>query len=217
MSILDGRGNMTRKYELKQRAQGKAETRQRIVEATVELHGSVGPAQTTISSIAELAGVQRLTVYRHFPDDQSLFRACSGHWAALHPRPDPSRWASMTDPTERLRIALHELYAYYGETEAMSTNVRRDLPQLPALQEAAAQFAPYWDGVRTALDRDWKVRGHRRKLVRAAVGHAVEFETWKSLARSQSLSHEEAVELMVSLVSGAQASSRRVIPTTGGW
>lgn len=200
---------MTRKYELNQRAQRKAETRQRIVEATVELHGSIGPAQTTISSIAELAGVQRLTVYRHFPDDRSLFRACSGHWAVLHPRPDPTRWATLDDPCDRLRVALGELYGYYRATETMSANVRRDLPQLPALQETAAQFAPYWDSVRAALDSGWKVRGHRRKLVRAAVGHAVEFETWKSLARAQSLSDTDAADVMVSLVFGLQASSRR--------
>ncbi len=210
-----GRENMTRKYELKQRAESQAETRRRIVEATVELHGSVGPAKTTISAIAELAGVQRLTVYRHFPDDQSLFRACSGHWAVQHPRPDPSRWTEVADPTERLRVALGELYAYYRATEAMSTNVRRDLPQMPVLQEVAARFAPYWDDVRAALRRSWKTRGHRRKLLRAAVGHAVDFDTWKSLALSQDLSDADAVELMVSLVSGLQASNRSSTGKTG--
>ena len=194
----------TRKYELKQRAQSQAETRQRIVEATVELHGSIGPARTTISSIAELAGVQRLTVYRHFPDDQSLFRACSGHWAGLHPRPDYSRWAALDDPTERLRVALGELYAYYRATEAMSANVRRDLPELPALQEVAAPLALYWVEARAVLDRGWKARGHRWKLLRAVVGHAVEFETWRSLARRQGLSDADAGEVMVRLVCGVQ-------------
>src|SRR6266851_6093020 len=105
---------MTRKYELKQRAQSQAETRQRIVEATVELHDSLGPARTTISAIAERAGVQRLTVYRHFPDDRSLFRACSGHWAARNPKPDPSSWAAVDDPEARLRLALAEIYAFFG-------------------------------------------------------------------------------------------------------
>ena len=196
---------MTRSYELKQRAQSQAETRQRIVEAAVGLHGSVGPARTTISAIAERAGVQRLTVYRHFPDERSLFQACSGHWAVQHPRPDPSRWAPLDDPEERLRAALRELYAYYRITEQMSANVRRDLPQSPALQELAARFAPYWESVRAVLDRGWGTRGRRRMLLRAAIGHAIDFETWRSLAGAQGLGDAEAADLMVGLARAAQA------------
>jgi AcrR family transcriptional regulator len=190
---------MTRKYELKQRANSQAETRRRIVEATVDLHGSVGPAKTTISAIAERAGVQRLTVYRHFPDERSLFKACSGHWAAQHPRPDPARWATVEDPEARLRAGLLELYAYYRATEDMSANVRRDLAHLPVLEELAASQAAYWEGVRSELDRGWGSRARRRMLLRAAIGHAVEFETWRSLARRQGLDDADAVEIMVRL------------------
>ena len=195
---------MTRKYDLKQRAQSQADTRRRIVEATVKLHGSVGPARTTISAIAKQAGVQRLTVYRHFPEERSLFQSCSGHWAVLHPRPDVSRWAAVADPEERLRVALCEIYAYYRATEEMTANVRRDLPQLPALQEVATPFAQYWEAARTALDRGWTTRGHRRRLVRTVIGHAVEFETWRSLARHEALDDVEAAEIMVLLARAVQ-------------
>jgi AcrR family transcriptional regulator len=195
---------MARKYELKTRAVSQTETRQRIVEATVDLHGSVGPAKTTISAIADRAGVQRLTVYRHFSDERSLFQACSGHWAVLHPRPDPASWSALKVPEERLRVALGEIYAYYRATEAMSANVRRDLPQLPVLQEVAAPFAQHWEAVREALDRGWKTRGRRRALVRAAIGHAIEFETWRSLVRSQGLADSEAIEVMVRLALAVQ-------------
>src|SRR6476619_3705653 len=126
---------MPRKYEQKQRARSRAETHERIVEATVALHRELGPARTTVSAIAERAGVQRLTVYRHFPDERALFRACSGHWAALHPLPDPSAWSAIDDPAARLALALAELYAHYGETEQMNANIRRDLPIVPAIQE----------------------------------------------------------------------------------
>src|SRR5713101_5835058 len=177
-----GHVDMTRKYELKQRAQSQAATRQRIVEATVALHGSVGPARTTITAIAERAGVQRLTVYRHFPDERSLFQACSGHWAVQHPRPDTSRWAAVENPEERLQTALCEIYAYFRTTKEMTANVRRDLPELPVLQEVATPVAQYWEAARIVLDRSWKTRGHRRALVRAVIGHAAEFETWRSLA-----------------------------------
>src|SRR5438309_7399128 len=111
---------MTRKYELKQRAQSQAETRQRIVEATVALHDSLGPSRTTISAIAERAGVQRLTVYRHFPDERTLFQACSSHWTSRNPKPDLATWAALDDPEERLRTALAEIYAFYRATEGMT-------------------------------------------------------------------------------------------------
>jgi AcrR family transcriptional regulator len=195
---------MKRTYELKQRAQRQAETRQRIVEATVDLHRELGPARTTISAIAERAGVQRLTVYRHFPDERSLFQACSGHWAVQHPRPDYSRWVVLDDPSERLRVALREIYSYFRATEEMTANVRRDLPELPALREVAAPYAQYWETVQTVVDRGWKVRGHRRALVRAVIGHAVAFETWRSLARHQGLEDEEVVAIMVRLVQDVQ-------------
>src|SRR6476620_7794449 len=69
---------MTRRYELKRRAERQDETRQRIVDATIELHQTIGAAQTTVSEIAKRAGVGRVTVYRHFPDEETLFNACSG-------------------------------------------------------------------------------------------------------------------------------------------
>ena len=195
---------MTRKYELKQRAETQAETRRRIVEATVALHGSLGLAATTISAIAERAGVQRLTVYRHFPDDRSLFRACSGHWAAMHPLPDPSSWAAVENPEARLELALRELYAHYRATEQMTANVLRDLPVVPAIQEIAASRAPYWRSVHTVLARGWTVRGRRRRRLEAVIGHAVDFETWRSLTRRQGMGDEEAAQLMVGLAHSAK-------------
>src|SRR3954471_19243501 len=122
-----------RKYELKKRAERQAETRRRIVQATEELHRTVGPAKTTISEVAERAGVQRLTVYNHFPEERELFAACSAHFRQENPAPDPAAWAEIADPDERLRTALTELYAYYERTEDMTGNVRRDAELLPAL------------------------------------------------------------------------------------
>jgi AcrR family transcriptional regulator len=190
---------MARKYELKQRADSVTETRQRIVEATVELHTELGPARTTISAIAERAGVQRLTVYRHFPDERALFEACSGHWAAENPAPDPAAWVAVDDPDERLRIALTEIYAFYRSTEGMTANLLRDFPDSPVLQEVAVPFLEYWQTVRAVLDRGWKSRGHTRTLLRAVIGHAVEFETWRSLTRREGLDDVVAAETMVML------------------
>jgi AcrR family transcriptional regulator len=199
---------MARKYELKRRAENLTATRERIVEATVELHDSLGPARTTISAIAERAGVQRLTVYRHFPDDRALFQACSSHWTAQNPKPDPSLWAEIDDPEHRLRIALTEIYAYYRATEGMTGNLLRDLPQLPVLQEVAAPLIEYWQTVRAVLDRGWSTRGHKRTLLRAVVGHAVAFETWHSLTRREALAAGEAVQAMVSLARAAEYHGR---------
>ena len=190
---------MARKYEQRQRAESQSETRRRIVEATVELHETIGPARTTISGIAERAQVQRLTVYRHFADERALFSACSAHWAAENPLPDPVAWATVTDPLERLRVALREIYAFFRATEGMTANLLRDLPDSSALQESAEPFLQYWETVRLALDRGWTTRGHRRGLTRAVIGHAIEFETWRSLARRQGLDDLAAADLMVEL------------------
>ena len=99
-----------RKYELKKRAERLAETRRRITEATVELHRTVGPAATQVNEVARRAGVQRMTVYNHFPDETSLFSACSAHWRALHPAPDLAAWRAVEEPGARLRLGLGELY-----------------------------------------------------------------------------------------------------------
>src|ERR687895_1195492 len=101
-----------RRYELKKRAERLADTRRRITEATIELHRTVGPAATQISEIARRAGVRRMTVYNHFPDEATLFAACSAHWRALHPAPDLARWRVIAEPGERLRVGLGELYAW---------------------------------------------------------------------------------------------------------
>jgi AcrR family transcriptional regulator len=190
---------MPRKYELKQRALSQAETRQRILEATVALHSSLGPARTTISAIAERAGVQRLTVYRHFADERSLFQGCRDLWMAENPAPDVSPWAALEDPAERMRVALCEIYAYFRSTEEMTGNLVRDFAVSPALREAAVPFMQYWESVQQVLERGWTARGRRRKRLRAVIGHAVAFETWRSLARSQGLEDAEAAELMVRL------------------
>jgi AcrR family transcriptional regulator len=191
---------MTRKYELKRRAEKQEETRRRILEATVGLHESVGPARTTVSAVAERAGVQRLTVYRHFPDERALLAACSGHWVATNPAPDPVPWRKIRDPEERLAEALGEIYAFYGRTEPMMTNLVRDAPRMPVLAELLAPYGRYLDAVRDILAVGWGARGKRRELLLAAVGHALDFATWRSLVRGQGLDDELAVGLMVRLV-----------------
>jgi AcrR family transcriptional regulator len=190
---------MTRKYELKQRALSQAETRQRIVDATVDLHRELGPLRTTISAIAERAGVQRLTVYRHFPDDRALFGACSSQWRAAHPMPDPSAWAAIEDPGERLGAALGEIYAWFASTEEMTANVLRDIPESPVLQELTAPLRQYWQAVEDVLVRGWEARGARAERLRAVIGHAIEFGTWRSFTRIHGLEDGDVAELMVRL------------------
>jgi AcrR family transcriptional regulator len=110
-----------RTYRMKRRAELEAQTRLRITESAVALHGTLGPARTSISAIAERAGVRRSTVYRHFPDEAALFAACSSHWRAANPPPELAAWRAIADPDERLRVALRELYGHYRRTEAMRT------------------------------------------------------------------------------------------------
>jgi len=191
---------MTRKYEMKRRAKRQEETRQRIVEATVELHKTVGMARTTISAIAEKAGVERLTVYRHFPDERALFTACSGHWRAANPRPDPALWTQVADPEERLRMALSEVYAYHRRTEPMTANVFRDAPVHPITREMAEPYFQLFERMRYVLATGWGVEDERLALLLAVLGHALDFQTWRSLVREQGLDDERAVDVMMRMV-----------------
>ncbi|MFI5259380.1 MAG: TetR/AcrR family transcriptional regulator [Candidatus Limnocylindrales bacterium] len=185
-----------RRYRLRARAAGMERTRERITHAAVELHGTIGPAATTMSAVAERAGVTRATLYRHFPNEEALFTACSADWLAANPRPDPSGWATVSDPVDRLRAALDELYAYYRSTERMRTNLLRDIAVIPErFRPGIVGFPPTTIQV---LEAGWIGPSgvHRRH---AAIGHAVGFETWRSLAK-EGLTDEEAAGLMVRFV-----------------
>jgi AcrR family transcriptional regulator len=191
---------VTRKYDMKRRAKRQGETRRRIVEATVALHQTVGITRTTISAIAEKAGVQRLTVYRHFPDERALFSACTQHYMADNHPPDPVLWAQIVDPEERLRHALTVVYAYHRRTEPMLSNVFRDAPVMPLVQEMVVPYLEHWERMRYVLAAGWGAQDDRRALLLAALGHALDFQTWQSLARRQGLGDEQAVEMMVCMV-----------------
>ncbi len=192
-----------RSYRMTRRAQAEEQTRRRITESTVALHEEVGPAQTSISAIAERAGVRRSTVYRHFPDEASLFAACSAHWRSAHPAPDPSGWQSISDPAERTHTALRELYAFYERTGAMYTSLMRDEPLLPVLQRLLADFYGYLDSVEAILLAGRGLRGRRARAAAAAMGHALAFHTWHSLTQEQGLRNNEAADLMCALVDTA--------------
>jgi len=177
----------------------------RITEAAVELHGTVGPARTTVSAVAERAGVQRATVYRHFPSEAELFEACSLHWVTRNPPPDPGAWAAVREPGERLRLALAELYDWYGRTSYMLENTIRDVTLVDALRPAVEQRAGYLDAAASILLRGRPERGAARRRAAAAIGHALAFETWRSLVQEQGLEPGDAVALMA----GAVAAARR--------
>jgi AcrR family transcriptional regulator len=192
-----------RTYRKKRRAELEAQTRLRITDSAIALHGTLGPARTSMSAVAEHAGVRRSTVYRHFPDEATLFAACTGHWMALNPPPDLGRWAAIADPGERLGTALSELYGYYAGTERMMENVHRDEATVPIVKRMLAQFRDHLSGARDTLVAGRKARGQNRRRVEAAIGHALAFPTWHSLTREQGLDNGQAVDLMCRLVEAA--------------
>lgn len=187
-----------RRYELKKRAEKVDQTRRRILEATVELHRTLGPAATRITEVARRAGVQRVTVYGHFPDEASLLAACSAHWRALHPAPDPVPWSAVADRAERLRLALGDLYAWYRETEPMTANVLRDADTSPALRAIVdGGLGHYLSDVRMLLAEPFRARGDRRDRIDAALSAAVDFHFWRAVAP---LGDDQAAELAAGLV-----------------
>lgn len=191
---------MGRKYNLKRRAEHQEATRQRIVEAAVELHASLGVAYTTIRAIAERAGVERATVYRHFPDERSLFTACTSHYLSANPPPDPAPLQRIADAEQRLKTGLAAIYTYYRQTEEMTAKAQRDLAQFPALAEVLAPYDEHWVRLGAVLADGWPCPGDDNKLVRAAIGHAMNFQTWRSLVRDEALDDTEAVLLMVTMI-----------------
>ena len=191
---------MPRKYEMRRRAERVQETRQRIAEAAMELHETVGPARTTVSAIAEKAGVQRHTYYAHFPELKDLYRACSAHHMERYPLPDPSRWAEISGPEERLTRALSEVYAYFGDNEALLTNVLRDTPLDPVLQENNIFFFRHWEAMRDTIADAFEASGEQHDALLAAIALALDLQTWRTLVGQQGLDEDRAVELMAGMV-----------------
>src|SRR5262245_25603175 len=192
-----------RPYRMKRRAELEEQTRMRITESGVALHEELGPARTSITAIAERAGVRRSTVYRHFPDEESLFAACSSHWRAANPAPDPAAWAAIADPAERAETALRELYGFYGRTARMSGSLMRDEPLLPVVQRLLGDFYGYLRAIEGVLMAGRGLRGRAARRTQAAIGHALAFATWRSLTQEQGLADDDAVALMSRLVESA--------------
>ena len=192
------------KYELKKRAERQEETRLRIARATLELHEILGPALTTRSAIAERAGVTRPTVYSHFPDELTLGMACSSLELSDNPLPDPGPWEEISEPEERLRAALGDLYAYFRRRERLWANILRDQEMPLDDPEADAEIMEpiflHWERMKQSLATGWVESDESSRLLLSAIGLALDFQTWRGMVRTQGLSDEQAIELMVGMV-----------------
>jgi AcrR family transcriptional regulator len=210
-SLKEGR---RRSYRLQRRAVKQAETHLALARAAFELHSSVGPSRTTVSAIAEKAGVQRLTVYRHFPDEEAIFNACSAYSFGQDPPPNPETWRSIIEPEVRLRTALLHLYSYYRRKRQLLANLYRDA-EMPVVAAALARRREVLAKGVAVLAQGWldPDSGTARLLV-AAIGHALEFTTWLSLVENQGLSDEEAVETMLVFVRSVRSSLRAAEATS---
>jgi AcrR family transcriptional regulator len=187
-----------RKYELKRRAERQEETRQRILDATVTLQERVGVPGTTISSVAEQAGVERLTVYRYFPDETALLTAATTYYLEVHPPPDPELWKAISDPEIRLRTGLTAAYAYHQQTEGMIGHLIQGLPFKPVICNALENYSTHWQNVQRVLSQGWDTPD--LEMITGAVGHTVSFKTWHSLVRDLGLDNLQAVDLMIGMV-----------------
>ncbi|MEC9345367.1 MAG: helix-turn-helix domain-containing protein [Pseudomonadota bacterium] len=194
---------MKRTYRLKERGERQQETRQRIVEAAIELHQQRGIAATTMGDIAERAGVGRVTVYRHFADEMALAGACSGVYFERNPPPDPTGWGEIPGPDLRLRTGIAEVVAHHRRTSAMMLRVYDESRELPIM----APYHAHWRIMAGVLAAGWNLPAGRKAQVEAAVALALDFATWRFLAIGQGMPDEKVVDLLVSMVTGAVAGS----------
>jgi len=192
-----------RKYTKTKRAELQKQTRERIVEAVVALHEELGPANTSIKAVAERAGVQRLTVYRYFPDNFSLFQACSSHWLSLNPPPNVIDWATIQKANEQTYAALLAFYKYYRRTEPMWTRIYRDVEDIEALRKSMEEFEAYLDQVCDVIMKNWRIRGKREQQISLTLRHSLSFATWRSL-KHEKLEDIQIVELVMSWVHAAK-------------
>ena len=197
-----------RTYRMKQRAEAQEATRLRITESAVELHETLGPSQTTMAAVAEHAGVQRSTLYRHFPDEAALFASCSAHWYASHPPPDVRRWSEIGVPHERLVLGLTELYTWYRGTGTMLDAMIRDEKLVPAVGQRFVAFHARLDEAHDLLLAGRGLRGERRANVSALIRLALKFESWRALCRDGGLQDRPAAELLAGIISTASAARR---------
>lgn len=189
---------MVRKYTLRKRAERLADTRRRIVEAAVELHGDIGPASTTLSMIAERAAVQRHTLYAHFPDERSLFLACSGLAMERDPLPDAASWANASSLHERLKHGLSALYGWYARNESLAACVLRDAEHHALTREITElRFGPSMTAYRQVLGAGLSPRQQ------ALLAVALNFHTWRALAREANLSPTAAADVIADAVASA--------------
>lgn len=204
-----------RPYKLAARARQKEAVRERITLAAMHLHETVGPARTTMNAIAERAGVQRATVYNHFPTELDLIEACSSHWFMQNPPPDPAAWLTIEDPIRRVNLALRKMYAYYHHGREMLEKVLQDAAVVPAMDEIRRQkWLPLLEGIAdtvvagfTASDAgDSDIRQANLSRLRASLRVALDFFTWRNLAES-GLSREKAADLATSWIAAAMKSS----------
>ncbi|CAN5310446.1 hypothetical protein BH10PSE10_BH10PSE10_18260 [soil metagenome] len=188
---------MARSYTLKKRAEQQAETRERLVEAAVHLHTTVGPARTTLSMVAEKAGVQRHTLYAHFPDEQALLMACSGHVEERDPLPGAEAWRGIKDTNARLSAGLTAVYGWYARNAQLLSCVLRDAEYYaPVTEIAALRFGPHFKIYQEVLGA--KLNARQRALLHLALS----FHTWRSLVQEAGLKQAVAVETMADLVTG---------------
>jgi AcrR family transcriptional regulator len=190
---------------MKRRAELEQQTKLRITKSAVALHGSLGPSRTSVSAIAEHAGVRRSTLYRHFPDELALFTACTNHWLATNPFPDLAPWSAIGDVDERLRTALTELYAYYRRAQRMLSNVLRDEETMPLIKHMLGGYRRYLSVARDTLLQGRDLKRPATARVHAVLGHALSFNTWRSFAIEQGLADHTSVELMCLLVTAVNA------------
>lgn len=184
------------------------QTRERIVAAAFGLHATIGPSHTTIRAIADHAGVQRHTVYAHFPDLDSLYEACTTHGIRSSGMPEPDGWRAIDRPIDRFRHGLTEMVAWYRANEQMLGNILFDVDPSAPPPTAPDPFEVRMRLLLDVLVEGWQLEPDRRRTLEAVAGHALAFTTWRSLAAG-GLGDEQVVTVLVGFIESVAGGSIR--------
>jgi AcrR family transcriptional regulator len=182
------------------RAAALADTRARIVAATVDAHRELGVEPTSWDEIARRAGVGVGTVYRHFRSLDDLLPACGRIVEETMALPTPDQIAHAFDGARSSRARIQRLvqlvFGVYERAAPFIHNIRNEHERLPQLE-------PWHEMIERTLDALTReaLGSTRPNRAQSETARALlDLATWEAL-KQRDLGSDEIVDTVARLIS----------------